>query len=343
MKFHVRSAATVFAVLAMAGGALVATSDRSATATSKAAVDVPTPQQVLGFEACADYRLASYEQITRYFRELDTASPRMQMSGIGRTTEGRQMQLAVISSEENLKSFNLVRYQEIARRLARAKDLTDKEARQLSYNGKAVVWVDYGIHTTENASQQAAMMFAHRLVSDNSPEFKHIRDNVITLVVPSMNPDGNTMIADWYRENRGQRWELSLPELYQHYAGHDNNRDWYMFNLRRVAQRRQAALRGVDAADHPQQPPDRPVPVADLHPAVRGPAEPADPAAGDARRQPGRRRDVAPARPGGQGGRGLARPVRHLVERRHALGALLPQHGGDPDRDLAHQPGARGL
>ena len=232
MQFHVRSAATVFAVLAMAGGAFVATSDRSATATSAPSAEVPTPQQVLGFEACADYRLATYEQITRYFRELDTASPRMQMSGIGRTTEGRQMQLAVISSEENLKSFNLVRYQEIARRLARAKDLTDEEARQLSYNGKAVVWVDYGIHTTENASQQAAMMFAHRLVSDNSPEFKHIRDNVITLVVPSMNPDGNSMIANWYREHRGQRWELSLPELYQHYAGHDNNRDWYMFNLR---------------------------------------------------------------------------------------------------------------
>jgi hypothetical protein len=232
MKFHVRSAAAVFAVLALAVSALVATSGRSATATSAPSVRVPTPQEVLGFEACADYRLANYEQIARYFRELDAASPRMQMQGIGRSTENRQMLLAVISSEENLKSFNLVRYQEIARRLARAKDLTDEEARSLSYNGKAVVWVDYGIHSTENASQQAAMMFAHRLVSDNSPEFKHIRDNVITLVVPSLNPDGNSMIANWYREHRGQRWELSLPELYQHYAGHDNNRDWYMFNLR---------------------------------------------------------------------------------------------------------------
>jgi len=232
MQQHLRSAVAVFALLALLGGAVVASQGKPATATPAPSADVPTPQQVIGFEACADYRLATYEQIIRYFRALDEASPRMQMSAIGRTTEGRQMQLAVISSEENLKSFNLVRYQEIARRLARAEGLDDEEARTLSYNGKAVVWVDYGIHTTENASQQAAMMFAHRLVSDNSPEFKHIRDNVITLVVPSMNPDGNTMIADWYREHRGERWELSLPELYQHYAGHDNNRDWYMFNLR---------------------------------------------------------------------------------------------------------------
>lgn len=231
MRHHVRSGVAVLALLAALAATVLATRGGSATATQSAAADVPTPASVIGFEACADYRLATYEQIARYFRALDDASPRMQMQSIGRSTEGRQMLLGVISSEENLKSFNLVRYKEIARRLARAEDLTDEEARELSYNGKAVVWVDYGIHSTENASQQAAMMFAHRLVSDDSPEFRHIRDNVITLVVPSLNPDGNSMIANWYREHRGERWELSLPELYQHYAGHDNNRDWYMFNL----------------------------------------------------------------------------------------------------------------
>jgi hypothetical protein len=234
MRSHTRSGLAVLVMAAAVAAAVLLLAGRGqpATATQVAQGDVPSPESVIGFEACADYRLANYEQIARYFRRLDEASPRMQLETIGRSTEGRPMLLGVISSEENLESFNLVRYREIARRLALAKDVTDEQARQLSYNGKAIVWVDYGIHSTENASQQAAMMFAHRMVSDNSPEVTHIRDNVITLVVPSLNPDGNSMIANWYREHRGQEWELSLPELYQRYAGHDNNRDWYMFNLR---------------------------------------------------------------------------------------------------------------
>jgi hypothetical protein len=118
MKHHLRPAAAVLALLALLSGALVAVRGEPATAT--AVIDVPTPESVVGFEACADYRLATYEQIARYFRELDAASPRMQLERIGRSTEGRQMLLGVISSEENLKSFNLVKYQEIARRLARA-------------------------------------------------------------------------------------------------------------------------------------------------------------------------------------------------------------------------------
>jgi hypothetical protein len=230
MPTHVRSALAALGLVAAVAAALLMTGGRSATALQDAA-PVPAPEEVVGFEACADYRLATYEQIARYFRRVDEASDRVQVRNIGRSTEGRQMLLAVVSSEQNMQSYNLVQYQEIARRLARAKGLTDEQARTLSYNGKPVVWVDYGIHSTENASQQAAMMFLHRLVTDDSPEMRSIRDNVITLVVPSLNPDGNTMIADWYREHRGQEWELSLPELYQRYAGHDNNRDWYMFNL----------------------------------------------------------------------------------------------------------------
>ena len=191
----------------------------------------PTPESVIGFVPCDDYKLATYEQIASYFQTLDEATDRMALVEIGETAGGRTQLMAIISSEANLQQLD--RFKTISRRLAGARGLTDTEARQLAAQGRAVVWIDFGLHSTEVGHAQTAPLMAYRAVTDESNEMRAIRDNVIFLLVPNMNPDGTTLVADWYMQHVGTRYErTSPPELYQKYAGHDNNRDWFMFNLR---------------------------------------------------------------------------------------------------------------
>lgn len=208
---------------------------------------VPTPESVIGFAPCADYKLATYEQIADYFKRLDAASDRIEVSEIGKTAEGRTQLMAVISSEANMKQ--LARYKEIARTLAMARPstgsgrpelvegrdadrpLTDDQARALARDGKAIVWIDFGLHSTEVAHGQTAPLMAHKAVTDESDEMKAIRDNVIFILIPNMNPDGTTLVANWYMKHVGTPFERSSPpELYHKYVGHDDNRDWFMFN-----------------------------------------------------------------------------------------------------------------
>src|SRR5438552_765269 len=198
---------------------------------------VPTPQSVIGFEPCADYKLGTYEQIADYFRKLAAAAPqRLQLVEMGKTAEGRTELMAIISSEQNIRQ--LAKYKDIARRLALARSaagagrgsMTDDEAHALAREGKAVVWIDFGLHSTEVAHGQTAPLMAFKAVTEESDEMKFIRDNVIFLLVPNMNPDGTTLVADWYKENLGKPWEGRLPELWHKYVGHDNNRDWFMMN-----------------------------------------------------------------------------------------------------------------
>ena len=190
----------------------------------------PTPASVIGFVPCDDYTLATYEQIADYFRALDASSERIRLVDIGRTAEGRTQLMAVISSSANMR--HLDRFKGISRRLALSRDLSDAQARTLAAEGRSVVWIDFGLHSTEVAHAQTAPLVAYHTVTDESPEMRAIRDNVIFLLVPNMNPDGTTLVADWYMEHVGTPFErTSPPQLYQKYAGHDNNRDWFMFNL----------------------------------------------------------------------------------------------------------------
>ncbi|HKB13575.1 MAG TPA: M14 metallopeptidase family protein [Vicinamibacterales bacterium] len=192
---------------------------------------VPTPASVIGWEPCADYKLATYEQIEDYFRRVAAAAPdRMRLVEMGKTTEGRTQVLAVVSSEDNIRQLG--RYKDIARTLALARDgrrpLTDAEARTLARDGKAVVWIDFGLHSIEVAHAQTAPLLLFKAVTEESDDMRAIRDNVILLLVANMNPDGTTMVASWYREHLGKPWESRLPELWHKYVGHDDNRDWYM-------------------------------------------------------------------------------------------------------------------
>lgn len=188
---------------------------------------VPAPASVIGWEPGEDYKLADYGQIRSYLEALDDASDRMQLFTIGRSAEGRPLLLAVISSEANMRKLD--RYRAISRRLAAGEGLSDEEARALAREGRAVVWVDAGIHATEVAGPQFSPVFAHRMVASEDPEFRRIRDEVIVLLMPVMNPDGLDLVADWYRRNLDTEFEtVGLPVLYHKYVGHDNNRDWFM-------------------------------------------------------------------------------------------------------------------
>lgn len=189
---------------------------------------IPEPKDVFGFVPGADYKLASHAQLVEYFRRLDAASDRIIVEEIGRSTLGKPMLLALISSEANLR--NRDRYREIARRLATARGTTEAEARALAREGKTIVWIDGGLHATEVAHAQHTPELAWWLVTSESDEARNTRENTILLLMPNMNPDGLDIVRDWYYRNLGTPFELSgTPTLYHHYIGHDNNRDWYMF------------------------------------------------------------------------------------------------------------------
>ncbi|MFP4293734.1 MAG: M14 metallopeptidase family protein [Cyclobacteriaceae bacterium] len=195
-------------------------------ASSLRAQKIPTPEDFLGFRLGADYKLADYMQVTDYLRMLDERSERVQMKQIGTSVLGRPLYLMFISSEKNLQQLD--RWQEISSKMARAR-ISDEEAQKLSREGKAIVWIDGGIHSTELAATQFPPELAYMVATEESPEMKRIRENVIFLLMPNINPDGLDIVANWYRKNLGTPFETTRPPvLYHYYVGHDDNRDWFM-------------------------------------------------------------------------------------------------------------------
>jgi len=214
-----RGSAFLFAVLAIALTiGLVPSAGQEA---------VPTPRDVLGFTPGDDYKLADFSQIRSYFETLDAASDRVMLMSAGKSTEGRDMLVAIISSEANLAK--LERYRDIARRLAMVRGVSDTDAQSLAREGKAVVWIDNGLHASEVATAQHSLLLGWRVATEESPEMQAIRDNVILVLLPTINPDGLDLVVDWYRRTLGTPYQDSpMPWLYQKYVGHDNNRDFYM-------------------------------------------------------------------------------------------------------------------
>ncbi len=191
------------------------------------AAPIQSPSAFLGFTVGEDRKLADYTQIKSYFRHLEANSPRISVQSLGKTTLGDDMIMAIISSEANIA--NLPRVREVARKLADPRGLIDAEIDSLVAEGKTVVLVTCNIHSTEIASSQMAMEWAHALATADDPETMRRLENVVLLLVPSLNPDGQTMEVEWYRKNLGTRYEGGrMPWLYHHYVGHDNNRDWFM-------------------------------------------------------------------------------------------------------------------
>jgi len=186
----------------------------------------PSPREHFGFAIGDDYHLATYEQTEAYFKKLAAASDRVRLVDMGRTEEGRTQWMLVISSPKNLGK--LPRYQEIARTLARAEGLTDAQAHRLAAEGKAVVWIDGGLHASETVGTHQLIETAWQLATADDPEMQRILDEVIVLCVHA-NPDGQELVSNWYmREPVAEKRTLTTtPRLYQKYIGHDNNRDFY--------------------------------------------------------------------------------------------------------------------
>ncbi len=199
----------------------------AAIAPAADAQAITSPREAFGHDLGADYSLPNYRQLSEYWTTLARQSDRMQLEQIGTTSEGRPMLMAILTAPEN--HAQLSRYQEIARRLALARGLTDSAARALAAEGKAVVWIDGGLHATEVLGAQQLMEIVHQIASASDPETMRILRDVIVLAVHA-NPDGHDLVADWYmRRAKPEERSLSgLPRLYQKYVGHDNNRDSYM-------------------------------------------------------------------------------------------------------------------
>ena len=190
---------------------------------------VPKPEEILGFKPGEDYKIADYSQTTSYFQQVAKSSKRVKIQQIGESTMGKPMWVMIISSEKNLRKID--QWKSMSGKIARA-TIGEDEARRISKQGKVVVWIDAGIHATERAGAQMVPEFLYRLVTEETDEMNNIRENVIILLCPNLNPDGQDIVADWYKKQLGTPWETtSPPVLYQKYVGHDNNRDWFMNNM----------------------------------------------------------------------------------------------------------------
>ncbi|PYS78661.1 MAG: hypothetical protein DMF66_05605, partial [Acidobacteria bacterium] len=202
--------------------------DNSETSAAR----VPSPRDALGFTPGDDRRVADWTQITDYFKRLDRASDRVLVQQIGESTLGRPLFVAYLSAPENIRSLD--RYREIQRRLADPRLVASDAARErLVREGKTVVVISCSIHSTEIVASQMSMQLAYELATARDADTREILDSTILILIPSANPDGVDIVADWYRRSMGKPWEgTDPPEIYHHYAGHDDNRDWFMLNLR---------------------------------------------------------------------------------------------------------------
>ncbi len=191
------------------------------------AQNLTSPKTHFGFNIGDDYQLANYTQYEAYIKKLDAESDRMKLVEIGKSAEGRTMYTAIITSPENHKKLD--RYKDIAKKLALAEGLTDEQARALAKEGKAVVWIDGGLHATEVLGAQQLIETIWMLNSRKDEEMTRFLNDVIVLGC-LVNPDGMELVSNWYmrEQDPAKRNTGSIPRLYQKYIGHDNNRDFYL-------------------------------------------------------------------------------------------------------------------
>ena len=200
-----------------------------AAAQKAPATPLPNFEQMFGFKPGADRTLPSWKQVTEYFTALSKASPRVQLRSLGKTVLGRPFLVAFIADSSTLA--NLERYRTIQRKLMDPRVRTAGDVREkLIEEGKNVILVTCSIHSNEVGGWSTALVLADRLARASDAEAKLILANTIIMLVPSQNPDGVDIVGDWYRSTLNTAAEgTNPPELYHHYTGHDNNRDWYAF------------------------------------------------------------------------------------------------------------------
>jgi hypothetical protein len=194
------------------------------------AQSVPSPKSHFGFNIGDNYKLATFTETEAYLKKVAASSNKVKLTTIGKTEEGRNHYMMIVSSPENIKQ--LQRYKSISQKLARAESLTDADAKTLSKEGKAVVWIDGGLHATEVVGIHQWIESMYQIITRQDEETKNILKNTIILFVHA-NPDGQELVSNWYMRNADtlKRSTTALPRLYQKYIGHDNNRDFFMTNM----------------------------------------------------------------------------------------------------------------
>ncbi len=194
------------------------------------AAQVPTPDAHFGFRLGADRRLATAEDISRYFTLLASQSDRVRLIDLGTTTDGHPTPAAVVSAPENIRNLDQIRAANL--RLSDPRTLEPADARRLAATQKVIVAIGASIHASEIGATQAASELLHTLVTATDPQMLAVLQNVVVVLIPSLNPDGQRLVTDWYEKQKGTPWEGGpMPWLYQKYAGHDINRDAFMMNL----------------------------------------------------------------------------------------------------------------
>ncbi len=197
-----------------------------ALASALVAADVPPPAKVLGFRPGADFHLAAWPKVVDYFKQVDATSDRVVVRELGRTTEDRPYIVAIVSSPDTIARLD--HYRDLQHRVADPRLAGPDPVAE----SKPVVLITCSIHSTETASTLMATELLHELATRDDPGTREVLDNTILLLVPSANPDGVDMVAQWYEQTEGKAWEgEGMPRLYHKYAGHDTNRDWFMLNL----------------------------------------------------------------------------------------------------------------
>ena len=186
---------------------------------------ITSPDEAFGFKPGTDRKLADWKELTAYYQKVASESGRVHYQELGKTVEGRPFVLLTISAPENLA--HLAEYKEIQRKLADPRITSPEEAKTLIAKDKTVMIITFNIHATEIASSQTAAAFVYRMASSSDPDVLMTLKNVILLLVPSQNPDGQQIVVDWYKKTLGTPSEGSSPPiLWAHYVGHDDNRDW---------------------------------------------------------------------------------------------------------------------
>jgi hypothetical protein len=191
---------------------------------------VPTPLSHFGFNIGDNYHLATFTQTEAYLQKVAASSKKVKLQVIGKTEEGRNHYMMIVSDPSNLAQLS--KYKSIAQKLARAEGLTNEEAKKLANEGKAVVWIDGGLHATEVVGIHQWIESLYQIITREDEETKRILKSTIILFVHA-NPDGQELVSNWYMQPKDtlKRTTNNLPRLYQKYIGHDNNRDFFMMNM----------------------------------------------------------------------------------------------------------------
>jgi hypothetical protein len=226
MRPKARGTHPVLALLALALGASAVTAGGARAQTAQ----IASPEQFFGFRMGADRQMARWDRMVEYYQLLEKASPKLKVVNLGPTTMGNPFLLVIISSPANLARLEELR--QVNAKISDPRGIAESDIRQLVAQGRAVIVQSMSLHATEIGGSQMAPELAYDLVTRSDEETQRILDNVIFLMVPSFNPDGQIMVTDWYRKTLGTEYEgVNYPSLYHKYAGHDNNRDAFQTNL----------------------------------------------------------------------------------------------------------------